>query len=152
MMPLDEWGPRRVRFAELSGAVLGLSYPVLALSTGVRALYQLASLEPGEVVAGPISTLVAAGLYLAATAGFLLRRRWAWYLSVAVLSIESVLTFAVGTASVLWPDRVGSSVWRLYGIDYGFFPLVQPFLGLFWLLWPLTRARYGISRGDVRAT
>ncbi len=52
------------------------------------------------------------------------------------------MTLLVGTLSLLEPEFVGRTVWRLYGIDYGFFPLVQPILGLIWLLWPGTRKAY----------
>lgn len=139
-------GSGRDRLAVWSGAVLALSYPVLALSTGVRAGYQLFLKEGTGPMFGPMSTAVAALCYLAATVGFAVRRRWAWVLSVLVLSFELLMVIVVGTVSVLAPDRVGSSVWRLYGVDYGFFPLVQPILGLLWLLWPLTMSRYGVRQ------
>lgn len=132
------------RIAAWSGAILALSYPVLALSTGVRAGYQVIVRDGGHIGFGPATTALAAVLYLTAALGFAIRRRWAWTLSVGVLTIEAVLAVAVGTASVVRPEAVGSSVWRLYGIDYGFFPLFQPALGLVWLLAPLTMLRYGI--------
>jgi hypothetical protein len=132
------------RIAAWSGAILALSYPVLALSTGVRAGYQVMVRDGGQISFGPATTGVAALFYLTAALGFAIRRRWAWTLSVCVLTLEGVFALAVGTASVFRPEAVGSSVWRLYGIDYGFFPLFQPALGLIWLLAPLTMLRYGI--------
>jgi hypothetical protein len=150
----------RSSIASASGYVLALSYPVLALSTGVRAGYQLFFKEGGLVHAGQLQPMVGPGLsalaaclYLLATVGFARRRRWAWFVSVGALGLETLLTLIVGTLS--WPslygDYIGGSVWRLYGQDYGYFPLFQPILGLIWLFWPATMAAYGI-RSDGAAT
>lgn len=88
-----------------------------------------------------------AGLcYLLAAFGFSHRRPWTWWMSLLVLGIESVATVLVGTLSVTHPELVGRSVWRLYGVDFAFFPLVQPFLGILWLLWPRTRLLFGMIR------
>lgn len=126
------------------GYILAVSYPVLALSTGVRSLYQLLLKEGVTDLLPPAMSGVAALCYLLATIGFAYRRRWAWRLSVAVLGVETLLTLIVGTWSLLEPDVIGRTVWRLYGIDYGFFPLFQPLLGLVWLFWPSTMRGYRI--------
>ena len=140
--------------ASASGYVLALSYPVLALSTGVRAIYQLFFKEGGLIhsadtglIVGPSLSAIAATLYLLATIGFAYRRRWSWWLSVSTLGIETLLTLVVGTLSLpfLDPELIGRTVWRYYGIDYGFFPFFQPLLGLIWLFWPATLKAYGIS-------
>ncbi len=132
------------------GYILGVSYPVLALSTGVRAIFQL--FFKGNVVnyLAPSLSAVAAACYLVAAVGFLYRRRWTWYLSVIVLAVETLMTLAVGTLSLLYPDLIGRTVWHHFGIDYGFFPLFQPLLGLVWLFWPETLRAYGL-RGSTRA-
>jgi hypothetical protein len=147
--------------ARTSGTILALSYPVLALSTGARAGYRLWEALPALNGSGglhwllleraPAMSAVAALCYLTATVGFAVRRRWAWIVSVAVLSFETAMTLIVGTLSVIRPEVVGHTVWRLFGIDYGFFPLFQPLLGLLWLFWPVTLRAYGIeSRQAVR--
>ncbi|MCP4363370.1 MAG: hypothetical protein GY796_35670 [Chloroflexi bacterium] len=134
------------RWLKGAGFVLGISYPVLAISTFFRAAYQLFLKEGVTNYVGPSLTAVAATCYLLATVGFFVRQRWAWWLSVSVLSFETFMTFAVGILSILYPNLIGSTVWRYFGIDYGFFPLVQPLLGLAWLLHPATRAAYNITR------
>jgi hypothetical protein len=64
--------------------------------------------------------------------------------SVVALSLEMILVLLVGTLSIIYTDVIGRTVWRYYGIDYAFFPLIQPILGLLWLFHPKTMAAYGI--------
>ncbi len=130
--------------ASPAGYILAASYPVLALSTGVRALYQLFFKEGVTDYLPPAMSGLAALCYLTATIGFAYRRRWSWWLSVAVLGIETLLTLVVGTWSYIDPVLMGSTVWRHFGADYGYFPLFQPLLGLLWLFWPVTLRAYGI--------
>jgi hypothetical protein len=137
--------PQLSGFIRASGVVLALSYPVLAISTGFRALYQLFFKEGVTNYLAPALTAVAALLYLVATIGFAVHEKWAWRISVVALSLEMILVLLVGTLSIIYPDVIGHTVWRYYGIDYGFFPLIQPFLGLLWLFHPQTRAAYGIG-------
>ena len=124
----------------VSGAILAISYPLLALSTGVRAIYQTFTI--GGI--GPALSGVAALCYLIATVGFAYRKGWAWRLSLAVLAFETIMTLVVGTLSLLYPDLIGRTVWRNFGADYGYFPLFQPIIGLLWLVWPETRRTYGL--------
>jgi len=139
-LPIDN----RSRFIKGAGVVLAVSYPVLAISTFFRGAYQL-FLKEGDInPVGPILTLTASLLYFLATFGFAIRRRWAWYLSVTVLGIETAFTLVVGILSILYPEMIGSTVWRYFGIDYAFFPLIQPLIGLAWLLYPETMQAYGI--------
>lgn len=126
------------------GYVLAVSYPVLALSTGVRALYQLFFKAGVTDLLPPALSGLAAIFYLLATIGFAYRKRWAWQLSVAVLGVETLFTLVIGMLSFVYPDLIGRTVWRHFGQDYGFFPLFQPLLGLVWLFWPATRRTYGI--------
>lgn len=107
-------------------------------------MYQLFLKEGVASYTGPTLSAVAALCYLTATIGFAYRRRWAWWLSVLVLGFESLMTLIVGTLSIINPDLIGSTVWRWFGIDYGFFPLLQPLLGLAWLFHPETLQSYGI--------
>lgn len=152
-----------------AGSILAVSYPVLALSTGVRAIYQIVEGDPSN---SPWLTLLGASFYTIATIGFVkqprpipknykpkapsqffLARWWraltpaqAWKVSMSVLVIETVITILVGTLSYTNPDVFGRNVWQFFGKDYGYFPLVQPLLGLAWLLHPQTLRNYAIRR------
>lgn len=137
-------------FIAAAGVILAISYPVLALSTGVRAIYQLVLLATGARIGPylpPTLSAVAAVAYLTATIGFAIKKRWAWRLSVGVLGFETLMTLIVGGLSFAYPDVIGSTVWRHFGADYGYFPLVQPLLGLAWLIHPETLKLYGMRRG-----
>lgn len=124
------------------GQILAVSYPVLALSAGVRAIYQL-FFKPGVTDKFPPAlSAVAALLYLLATLGFLIRKPWTWWLTVGILALETAGVLVVGTLSVLEPSVIGRTVWHDYGVDYGFLPLIQPVLGLIWLLWPENRRTF----------
>lgn len=126
------------------GYVLAFSYPVLAISTGVRAVYQLFFKEGIENYVPVYLSALAAVLYLLATLGFAYRRRWTWWLSVFSLGFETLMTLLIGVWSFIDPALIGRTVWRHFGEDYGYFPLFQPLIGLVWLLWPLTMQAYGI--------
>lgn len=142
-------------FIRAAGTILAISYPVLALSTGFRAVYQLVLLATGArsgPYLPPVLSAVAGLCYLTATIGFAYRKRWAWQLSVGVLGFETAMTLVVGTLSFIMPDVIGSTVWRAYGADYGFFPLIQPILGLAWLMHPETLRTYGIRRQAKQTT
>lgn len=127
-----------------AGYILAVSYPVLALSTGVRAIYQL-FFRPDIVDYFPVQlSALAALFYLVATIGFAYRRQWSWYLSVGVLGLETIMTLTIGVWSLIDPEAVGRTVWRRFGEDYGYFPLFQPLIGIVWLVWPQTIRAYGV--------
>jgi hypothetical protein len=132
-------------FIRAAGVILAISYPVLALSTGVRALYQLFFKEGVDYYLPALLSGLAAVLYLIATIGFVVRRKWAWRLSVGALLFETAMALLIGTLSFTHPDLIGRTVWRHFGADYGYFPLIQPLLGLAWLFHPETRHAYKIN-------
>ncbi|MCO5244922.1 MAG: hypothetical protein M9927_14035 [Anaerolineae bacterium] len=135
------------RFMSAIGYVLGISYPLLALSTGARGVYQLFFRDDLPKLA-PALSIFSSLLYLVAAVGFFKRSPRAWRVSVTALSIEAIGVLTVGTLSILAPDLLGHTAWSRFGMDYGFFPLIQPLLGLSWLLYRPTRAAYGV--GPVR--
>jgi len=129
-----------------AGYILAVSYPVLALSTGARSIYQLFFKTGVDNYLPVYLSALAAMLYLTATLGFAYRRRWTWWLSVAALGFETFMTLLIGVWSFVDPALIGRTVWRHFGEDYGYFPLFQPLFGLVWLFWPLTVAAYGIRK------
>ncbi|MCO5205058.1 MAG: hypothetical protein M9928_08510 [Anaerolineae bacterium] len=129
-------------FIAAAGVILAVSYPVLAIATGFRAVYQIIEGDPTN---SPYLSLIASLLYATATVGFVVRRRWAWQLSFGALLIEAGFTLVIGVLSFAGPELIGRNVWQYFGRDYGYFPLVQPLLGLLWLIHPQTRAAYGIG-------
>jgi hypothetical protein len=131
------------RLAQAAGVVLAISYPLLAISIGFRAVYQLCCRPDIASKVGPALSLVAAAVYLVAAVAFTRRSPRAWRVAVAALAFELAAVLAVGTVTLLRPELIQHSAWRRFGLDYGFFPLLQPLLGLLWLLWPSTRAAYG---------
>lgn len=133
------------RLVATFGYVIAFSYPLLALSTGVRAIYQIFVRTDIPDKFGPGLTAVAAAIYLAAAIGFVVRRKWAWQLSTTALVVELLGVLAVGGLSFVMAQTFEHTSWRYFGADYGFFPLLQPFIGLAWLLWPETRRAYGIQ-------
>lgn len=128
------------------GYILGISYPLLALSTGARGIYQWLFRDDLPKLA-PALTIFSSLLYLIAAVGFFKRTRHAWRVSVTALSIETIGVLTVGTLSILAPDLLAHTAWSRFGMDYGFFPLIQPLLGLAWLFYRPTRVAYGISPG-----
>lgn len=140
--------PTLSKFIQRAGQILAVSYPTLALATGFRAVYRLCCKPDVVDYLPPILSLIAALCYLLATFGFKYRERWAWRLSVGVLGFETLMTLIVGTLSIISPELVGRTVWRLYGIDYAFFPLFQPLLGIAWLFHPEILKTYKIRQKE----
>lgn len=132
-------------FIQAAGVILAVSYPVLALSAGVRAIYQLFLKEGVTNYVPAVLSGIAALAYLLATIGFVVRKRWAWRLSVSALAFELAMVLIIGTLSFIIPDIIGHTVWGRFGADYGYFPLIQPLLGLAWLFHPQTRKVYAIG-------
>ena len=143
---LDEREDGLSGFISAAGVILAVSYPVLALSTGFRAVYRLFFKEGVADLLPPTLSAIAALCYLLATFGFAYRKKWAWQLSVGVLGFETLMTLVIGTLSFIYPDLIGRTVWRAFGADYGYFPLIQPLLGLAWLVHPITLQTYGIRK------
>jgi NhaP-type Na+/H+ and K+/H+ antiporter len=126
------------------GYIIAISYPLLSLSTGVRAVYQIFFRTDITNKLGPALTAIAALIYLLAAVGFIVRKKWAWQLSVRALALEMLGVLVVGTLSFATPLLFEHTSWRYFGMDYGFFPLLQPIIGLIWLWWPETRRIYSI--------
>lgn len=107
----DEPQDLKTRAISLIGYILGISYPLLALSTGARGLYQF-FLRDDLTKLGPALSVLTAVLYLIAAVGFFKRTTHWWRISVYTLGIETALTLVVGTLRFIIPDVIGSTAWR----------------------------------------
>lgn len=117
-----------------AGRVLIAVYGILAIAATGRSGYQLYS----EFSAAPIAislSAVAAVVYVVATVA-LITRGTAWYrVALVAISFELLGVLVVGTLSLIDPVIFDhkATVWSVFGIGYGFVPLVLPFVGLWWL-------------------
>ena len=116
-----------------AGRALIAVYGLFALAATARASVQLAT-RYAEAPLAYLLSAVAGVIYIVATftlaRGSRTSRRIAW--AAIILELVGVLT--VGTLSLVDPAAFPrATVWSLYGIGYGFVPLVLPGLGLIWL-------------------
>lgn len=128
------------------GRVLVAVYGLFALAATARGLSQAIR----EFDAAPLAyslSVVAGVIYIVATIA--LAKDWrpvAW----AAVGIELVGVLGVGLLTVLdagdFPD---STVWSWFGRDYGFVPLILPFLGLTWLWRTSARGRSRMSTAST---
>lgn len=109
------------------GRLLVAVYAVFALAASSRAALQLATRFDEAPVAYVLSAVAAAVYVVAAVAlGRGLRRLALW-----AVGFELVGVLVVGTLSLVLRDAFpDETVWSLYGVGYGFVPLVLPVLGL----------------------
>ena len=127
------------------GQALVFLYGFFAFAAGGRSVYQVATRFDEAPVAVSLSVTAAAVYLLAFTQ---LRRRdpRAWRVAVAACSFELAGVLVVGSLSLVLEDAFPrATVWSTYGIGYGFFPLVLPIAGLYWLLRPETRREFGAA-------
>lgn len=119
------------------GRVLVAVYGLFALAATARGVSQLIR----EYDAAPLAYTLSAGaglIYLVATVA--LAKDWrpvAW----TAVGVELLGVLTVGVLTLVdaadFPDK---TVWSWFGRDYGFVPLILPFLGLAWL-WRTSRTR-----------
>lgn len=125
--------------------VLIFVYGVLAISAGVRAIYQVSTKWAQAPLAYTLST-AAALIYGIACVGFGRRSPTAWRITVGVCTFELLGVLIVGLLTLIESDWFpAATVWSKFGIGYGFAPLILPIAGLWWLTRPRTRAAYGLQ-------
>jgi hypothetical protein len=115
------------------GRILITVYGIFAVAATSRALVQIAQ----DFSKAPVAYLLSAfaGLvYIVATVTLARSGRVSYRIAVASLSVELTGVLVVGTLSLFdtkaFPQ---TTVWSVYGWQYGFVPLVLPVLGLLWL-------------------
>ena len=115
------------------GRILVAVYAVFALSASARAGVQLGT-KFSEAPLAYLLSAVAAAIYIVATISLARSTPGARRMATVAILLELVGVLAVGTLSVFDAEAFPrATVWSLYGIGYGFVPLVLPLLGLLWL-------------------
>lgn len=115
------------------GTVLIAVYGVFALAACARAGVQLAT-RFSEAPLAYLLSAVAGLIYVLATIMLAIGTRSSRKVATAAIVVELVGVLTVGTLSLLDPAAFPrATVWSLYGIGYGFVPLLLPILGLWWL-------------------
>ncbi|WP_300345435.1 hypothetical protein [Nesterenkonia sp.] len=123
------------------GMLIITAYGIFAVSAFARAFYQIAPFPqegkvqfPDAPVALSLSA-VAAAVYIVATLALARTSTTAWTVALAAVLVEMVGVIGVGAWSLLQPEVFEvATVWGGFGRDYGWVPLVLPFVGLYWLL------------------
>ena len=124
--------------------VLMFVYGLLAISAGVRAVFQVATKWRDAPLAYTLST-AAALIYGVACVGFGRRSPLAWRVTLGVCSFELLGVLSVGLLTLIEPAWFpDATVWSEFGVGYGFAPLMLPIAGVYWLSRPRTQTAYGI--------
>jgi hypothetical protein len=124
---------QRLRTGSGPGRVLVAVYGLFALAATARAGVQLATRYTEAPVAYLLSA-VAGVIYVVATVTLARGDQTSRRIATVAILVELVGVLTVGTLSVADPAAFPrATVWSVYGMGYGFVPLVLPVLGLLWL-------------------
>jgi cytochrome bd-type quinol oxidase subunit 2 len=116
-----------------AGRVLVAIYGIFALAATARASVQLITRYEEAPLAYLLSA-VAGLIYIVATITLARGTRTSRRVALVAIIIELVGVVTVGTLSIVDPAAFPrATVWSVYGIGYGFVPLLLPILGLAWL-------------------
>ena len=116
-----------------AGRALVAVYGVFALAATARAGVQLAT-RYSEAPLAYLLSAVAGVIYILATITLARGTATSRRVAIVAIVIELIGVLTVGTLSVVDPEAFPrATVWSVYGIGYGFVPLVLPVLGLLWL-------------------
>jgi hypothetical protein len=116
-----------------AGRVLVAVYGIFALAATARASVQLLTKFEQAPLAYLLSAL-AGVIYIVAAITLARGTRTSRRVALVAIMIELVGVLTVGTLSVVHAEAFPrATVWSVYGIGYGFVPLVLPILGLAWL-------------------
>jgi hypothetical protein len=115
------------------GRVLLFLYGVFAVAAGARAGVQIAT-RYAEAPLAYLLSAFAGVIYVVATIMLARGTRTSRKVATVAIVVELIGVLTVGTLSVLDAEAFPrATVWSVYGIGYGFVPLLLPVLGLWWL-------------------
>jgi hypothetical protein len=124
---------QRPRTSSGPGRVLVAVYGLFALAATARAGVQLAT-RYAEAPLAYLLSAVAGVIYVVATVTLARGDQTSRRIATVAILVELVGVLTVGTLSVADPAAFPrATVWSVYGMGYGFVPLVLPVLGLLWL-------------------
>ena len=130
---MSDRGPEARSTRSGAGKVLVAVYGVFALAACARAGVQIATRFDEAPLAYLLSAL-AGVIYVVATIMLARGTRTSRKVATVAIVVELVGVLTVGTLSVLDPEAFPrATVWSVYGIGYGFVPVLLPILGLWWL-------------------
>lgn len=119
-----------------AGRLIVAIYAIFALAASARALYQLIKKFSEAPLSYSLSA-VAAIVYIVATLALVRNNA---KLATLTIGFELAGVLVIGTLSLLDPEGFQhQTVWSVYGIGYGFIPLILPIWGLYWV-WRSRRA------------
>jgi hypothetical protein len=122
------------------GTLIITAYGIFAVSAFARAFYQITPFpqeDKVQFVDAPLALTLsafAAAVYVVATLALARTSTSAWRVALVAVLIEMVGVIGVGAWTLVQPELFDvATVWGGFGRDYGFIPLILPFVGLFWL-------------------
>lgn len=123
------------------GMLIITAYGIFAISSFARAFYQIVPFPDEDKVQfldAPLAlslSALAAAVYIVATVALARSSTRAWRVALAAVLVELTGVLTVGLWSLVQPEMFEvATVWGEFGRDYGWVPLLLPFIGLFWLL------------------
>ncbi|WP_238385331.1 hypothetical protein [Nesterenkonia muleiensis] len=123
------------------GMLIITAYGIFAVSAFARAFYQITPFPQQDKVQfadAPLALSLsgfAAAVYILAALALARTTTVAWKVALVAVLIEMVGVIGVGAWTLMQPELFEvATVWGGFGRDYGYIPLVLPFVGLFWLL------------------
>ena len=118
----------------LLGRGLSLAQRLCYINAMLHFLYGLPRLIYLTAPLAYLLSALAGLIYIVATITLARGTRASRRLASVAILIELIGVITVGTVSVVDPEAFPrATVWSIYGIGYGFVPLVLPILGLAWL-------------------
>ncbi|WP_022872004.1 hypothetical protein [Nesterenkonia alba] len=123
------------------GMLIITAYGVFAVSAFARAFYQIVPFPQEDKVQfadAPLAlslSAFAAVVYIIATLALARTSPTAWRVAFVAVLVEMAGVIGVGFWTLVQPELFEvATVWGGFGRDYGYIPLLLPFIGLFWLL------------------
>ncbi|GAA3015788.1 hypothetical protein [Actinokineospora globicatena] len=115
------------------GRLLIAVYAIFALAACARSASQISTHFQRAPLAYLLSAFAAA-VYVVATVCLARGTKTSRRVAVVSCAVELAGVLLIGTASLVAPSAFpDATVWSVFGMGYGFVPLILPVLGLLWI-------------------